>query len=75
MEGSSGALRILYSFPDTIGAPGIGTTAWNQAAGLSGLGHEVHVHATAVAREVPASSASCSCVTGTTTGSALPAAP
>ena len=63
MEGSSGALRILYSFPDTIGAPGIGTTAWNQAAGLSGLGHEVHVHATAVAREVPGAAATVTTLT------------
>ena len=46
-------LRILYSFPDTIGAAGIGTTAWNQATGLASLGHDVHVHATAAAREVP----------------------
>jgi glycosyltransferase involved in cell wall biosynthesis len=46
-------LRILYSFPDTLGAPGIGTTAWNQARTLVGLGHEVHVYATALARDVP----------------------
>ena len=46
-------LRVLYSFPDTIGAAGIGTTAWNQATGLAGLGHEVHVYATAAARDVP----------------------
>jgi glycosyltransferase involved in cell wall biosynthesis len=50
-------LRILYSFPDTIGAAGIGTTAWNQASGLAALGHEVHVHATAAAREVPGAAA------------------
>jgi glycosyltransferase involved in cell wall biosynthesis len=56
MARASGApLRVLYSFPDTLGAPGIGTTAWNQAAGLVGLGHEVHVHATAVARDLPGS--------------------
>ena len=48
MAGASAApLRVLYSFPDTLGAPGIGTTAWNQAAGLIGLGHEVRVYATA----------------------------
>ena len=46
-------LRIVYSFADTLGAPGIGTTAWNQAAGLVGLGHEVRVYATALARDVP----------------------
>ena len=52
-QAAAAPLRILYSFPDTIGAAGIGTTAWNQATELAGLGHEVHVHATAVAREVP----------------------
>ena len=50
---SSTPLRVLYSFPDTLGAPGIGTTAWNQVRSLIGLGHQVRVHATAVAREVP----------------------
>ena len=50
---SSTPLRVLYSFPDTLGAPGIGTTAWNQVQSLVGLGHEVRVCATAVAREVP----------------------
>jgi D-inositol-3-phosphate glycosyltransferase len=50
---SSTPLRVLYSFPDTLGAPGIGTTAWNQVQSLIGLGHEVRVHTTAVAREVP----------------------
>lgn len=50
---SSTPLRVLYSFPDTLGAPGIGTTAWNQVQSLIGLGHEVRVYATAVAREVP----------------------
>lgn len=49
----AGPLRILYSFPDTLGAPGIGTTAWNQARTLVGLGHEVDVYATALARELP----------------------
>ena len=49
----AGPLRILYSFPDTLGAPGIGTTAWNQVRTLAGLGHEVDVYATALAREVP----------------------
>lgn len=46
-------LRVLYSFPDTLGAPGIGTTAWNQVQSLVGLGHEVRVYATAVAHELP----------------------
>jgi glycosyltransferase involved in cell wall biosynthesis len=46
-------LRVLYSFPDTLGAPGIGTTAWNQVQSLIGLGHEVRVYTTALARDVP----------------------
>jgi glycosyltransferase involved in cell wall biosynthesis len=46
-------LRILYSFPDTLGAPGIGTTAWNHVRGLVGIGHDVRVFATAVARDAP----------------------
>jgi len=50
---ASGRIRVVYSFPDTLGAPGIGTTAWNQVEGLIGLGHEVRVYATALAREVP----------------------
>lgn len=49
---AAGPLRILYSFPDTLGAPGIGTTAWNQARTLAALGHEVDVWCTALAREV-----------------------
>ena len=36
-----------------LGAPGIGTTAWNQVQSLVGLGHEVRVYATAVAHELP----------------------
>ena len=46
-------LRILYSFADTLGAPGIGTTAWSQARGLAALGHDVRIWCTAVARDVP----------------------
>jgi glycosyltransferase involved in cell wall biosynthesis len=53
MTATQGArLRVLYSFPDTLGAPGIGTTAWNQVRSLVGLGHEVRVHTTALARPV-----------------------
>ncbi len=44
-------LRVLYSFPDTLGAPGIGTTAWNQVRELIGLGHDVRLYTTALARE------------------------
>ncbi len=31
-------LRILYSFPDDLGSPGIGMTAWYQVTGLVGEG-------------------------------------
>lgn len=48
---SSGpVLRVLYSFPDTLGAPGIGTIAYHQVCGLIARGHEVHVHCTFLAR-------------------------
>jgi glycosyltransferase involved in cell wall biosynthesis len=43
-------VRVLYSFPDTIGKPGIGTTAFNQAAALAEIGVEVFVIATSAAR-------------------------
>ncbi|THD51239.1 glycosyltransferase [Phenylobacterium sp.] len=39
-------MRILYSFPHDIGAPGIGTTAVNQVVGLLQRGHDVTVMAT-----------------------------
>lgn len=39
-------MRILYSFPHDIGAPGIGTTAINQVIGLLDRGHDVTVMAT-----------------------------
>jgi glycosyltransferase involved in cell wall biosynthesis len=39
-------MRILYSFPHDIGAPGIGTTAINQVVGLLERGHDVTVMAT-----------------------------
>ncbi len=35
--------RVLYSFPHTLGAPGIGTTALNQVLGLLELGVDVTV--------------------------------
>jgi glycosyltransferase involved in cell wall biosynthesis len=50
-SGGPTGLRVLYSFPDTLGAPGIGTTAWSQIRELIGLGHEVRVYTTAFARE------------------------
>jgi glycosyltransferase involved in cell wall biosynthesis len=46
-------LRILYSFPDTLGAPGIGVAARNHTEQLARIGHEVHVYCTAVAGPPP----------------------
>jgi glycosyltransferase involved in cell wall biosynthesis len=46
-------LRILYSFPDTLGAPGIGVAAGHHTEQLARLGHEVHVYCTAVAGPPP----------------------
>lgn len=36
-------MRILYSFPHSLGSPGIGTTAWHQVAQLVAKGHLVTV--------------------------------
>ncbi len=47
-------MRVLFSFPHALGAPGIGWTAWNQVDGLARLGHDVHVVAASVARPLPA---------------------
>jgi glycosyltransferase involved in cell wall biosynthesis len=41
-------LRILYSFPHAIGAPGIGVTALNQVRALRAAGADVTVVATSV---------------------------
>jgi glycosyltransferase involved in cell wall biosynthesis len=46
-------MRIVYSFPDTLGAPGIGTTAVNQVRGLIARGHEVHVYCTSAVADLP----------------------
>jgi glycosyltransferase involved in cell wall biosynthesis len=46
-------LRILYSFPDTLGAPGIGVAAWHHTEQLARIGHEVHVYCTSVAEPPP----------------------
>lgn len=47
------SLRVLYSFGGTIGAPGIGWTAWNQVRALVDAGHEVHLVTAKLARSVP----------------------
>lgn len=39
-------MKILYSFPHPIGAPGIGTTAMQEVLGLLDRGHDVTVIAT-----------------------------
>jgi len=44
-------LRVLYSFPDTLGKPGIGTTALQQVRSLARLGLDVHVAATSLAED------------------------
>lgn len=46
-------MRILYSFPHAIGAPGIGTTAINQVLGLIERGHDVVVIAASVHKNAP----------------------
>jgi len=46
-------LRVLYSFPHILGAPGIGTTAWCQVQGLVDHGVEVDLVCTSVGRQVP----------------------
>jgi glycosyltransferase involved in cell wall biosynthesis len=46
-------MRVLYSFPDTLGAPGIGTTARHQVEGLLAQGIEVSVWCTAIRCELP----------------------
>jgi len=48
------AVRVLYSFPHPLGAPGIGTTALHQVAGLDACGAEVTVVCTSQAAELPA---------------------
>lgn len=47
-------MRILYSFPHAIGAPGIGTTALNQVLGLLDRGHHVKVMATSAHQRMDA---------------------
>lgn len=46
-------MRILYSFPHPIGAPGIGTTAIQEVLGLLGRGHDVTVIATSAHKGAP----------------------
>lgn len=46
-------MRILYSFPHPIGAPGIGTTAMHEVLGLLGRGHDLTVIATSAHKDCP----------------------
>jgi glycosyltransferase involved in cell wall biosynthesis len=49
----SATVRILYSFPDGIGRPGIGTTAHNQVSELAAQGADVTLYCTSQHRELP----------------------
>lgn len=46
-------MRVLYSFPDGIGRPGIGTTAIHQVREVAGLGAEVSLYCTSLHGELP----------------------
>ena len=46
-------VRVLYSFPHTFGAPGIGTTAFQVVCGLVGQDLKVDLVTTSLARAVP----------------------
>lgn len=46
-------MRVLYSFPDGLGAPGIGTTARHQIEGLIAQGLDVSVWCTSLHCELP----------------------
>jgi glycosyltransferase involved in cell wall biosynthesis len=47
-DATHGSMRILYSFPHALGAPGIGTTAVNQVLGLHERGNDVTVIAASI---------------------------
>jgi D-inositol-3-phosphate glycosyltransferase len=46
-------MRVLYSFPHTLGKPGISTTAFHQIEGLIEQGVSVDVVCTSLLRELP----------------------
>jgi glycosyltransferase involved in cell wall biosynthesis len=48
-------VRVLYSFPDGIGRPGIGTTAFHQVRELARHGVDVTLYCTSAHRELPPS--------------------
>lgn len=43
-------MRVLYSFPDRLGKPGIGTTAFHQVEGVAAEGVEVSLYCTSLDR-------------------------
>jgi glycosyltransferase involved in cell wall biosynthesis len=54
MSGKSDRVRVLYSFPNKLGADRICYTAWQQVNGLSEAGADLLVFPGAMARQVPA---------------------
>lgn len=46
-------LRVLYSFPNPLGGPRIGYTAWQQVRGLARAGVDLTVCSASVRRPVP----------------------
>ncbi|QEC50078.1 glycosyltransferase family 4 protein [Baekduia soli] len=48
-------MRVLYSFPNRLGMAGIGTTAFEQVAGLAALGAEVTLVCGSLERPLPRS--------------------
>jgi glycosyltransferase involved in cell wall biosynthesis len=46
-------LRLLYSFPDGLGRPGIGTTAFHQVREIARRGVDVKLYCTSLHRELP----------------------
>ena len=48
-------MRVLYSFPDGVGRPGIGTTAYHQVRELARHGVDVTLYCTSAHRELPSS--------------------
>lgn len=46
-------MRVLYSFPDGIGRPGIGTTAYHQVREVAAQGVDVTLYCTSRHRELP----------------------
>jgi glycosyltransferase involved in cell wall biosynthesis len=51
---SPSPLKVLYSFPHRVGAPGIGTTALNQVRAMAELGADVTLICTSLHAPVPA---------------------